>query len=56
LRIRKGDGTELEGQITLSLGVAGARESDAFEDVMHRADAALYTAKREGRNRVCIAG
>lgn len=55
LRIRKIDGTELAGEVTVSLGVAFAERAEDFENMMHRADAALYSAKRQGRNRVCIA-
>lgn len=40
-------------QITASFGIASYRE-DRFEDLVRRADAALYRAKGEGRNRVCI--
>lgn len=39
--------------ITASFGIASYRE-DRFEDLVRRADAALYRAKGEGRNRVCI--
>jgi diguanylate cyclase len=55
LRIRKVDGTELEGCLTISLGVAVARDGEGFDDLMRRANSALYRAKREGRNRVCVA-
>ena len=38
---------------TVSAGIAfGSREGSSFEDVLRRADQALYEAKREGRNRV----
>ena len=41
--------------ITVSLGVAGlAGEGDTAEDLLKRADLALYRAKREGRNRVSL--
>jgi two-component system, cell cycle response regulator len=41
-------------QVTFSAGVAAADERNGFavEDVLGRADAALYRAKRAGRNRV----
>jgi diguanylate cyclase (GGDEF)-like protein len=43
--------------LTISAGVAGASLRDiAFDDVYERADRALYRAKREGRNRVALAG
>jgi diguanylate cyclase len=54
-RIRKPDGTELSGAITVSVGVAVATATESLETLMERADSALYTAKREGRNRVCVA-
>lgn len=42
---------------TLSVGVAMFEgPDDTIEAALHRADAALYQAKREGRNRVVIAG
>lgn len=53
-RIRRENG-EAVGSITVSIGVAVARPDESFEALMARADAALYTAKRSGRNRVCAA-
>jgi two-component system cell cycle response regulator len=41
--------------ITVSLGISSlARVEDAPEDLLKRADQALYRAKREGRNRVSL--
>ena len=42
-------------QLTLSVGVAANRDGDTLDDLMARADAALYEAKRAGRNRVIAA-
>ncbi len=39
-------------QVTLSLGLASLRGSESADQLFMRADAALYQAKREGRNRV----
>jgi diguanylate cyclase (GGDEF)-like protein len=41
---------------TLSIGVASAEGCNSLEELMARADAALYRAKKEGRARVCRAG
>ncbi|HUJ03797.1 MAG TPA: PleD family two-component system response regulator, partial [Rhizomicrobium sp.] len=39
--------------ITVSIGIAGSEKTgDSAEALLHRADQALYRAKREGRNRV----
>ena len=45
-----------EPPITVSIGVAEARAAgESAEDVIRRADAALYQAKQRGRNRVEVA-
>jgi diguanylate cyclase (GGDEF)-like protein len=38
--------------MTVSIGVAVLREGEGFDELLQRADAAMYTAKREGRNRI----
>ncbi|MGI4945562.1 MAG: GGDEF domain-containing protein [Janthinobacterium lividum] len=40
--------------VTISVGVAQARPGEAAAALVERADAALYEAKRTGRNRVCV--
>jgi diguanylate cyclase len=55
-RICRPDGNESIGQVTLSVGVAAARPGDTLEALLERADAAMYAAKRAGRNRVSVAG
>lgn len=42
-------------QITISLGVATIHSRDSIDDLMRRADDALYQAKNNGRNRVELA-
>jgi diguanylate cyclase (GGDEF)-like protein len=39
---------------TISIGVAATMPTESATNVISRADAALYTAKREGRNCVCL--
>ncbi|MCG8568995.1 MAG: GGDEF domain-containing protein [Spirochaetes bacterium] len=38
---------------TMSTGIAEYRENDDFESILHRADLAMYQAKKEGKNRIC---
>ncbi|MFG1383169.1 GGDEF domain-containing protein [Xanthobacter versatilis] len=42
-------------KLTVSIGVAALASSHLLPEAMERADAALYEAKRAGRNRVCCA-
>lgn len=55
-RICRPDGNESIGQVTLSVGVAAAMPGDSLEALLERADAAMYTAKRAGRNQISLAG
>lgn len=43
------------GEITISLGLATRRADETMEQLLARADAALYEAKRSGRNRLSVA-
>jgi diguanylate cyclase (GGDEF)-like protein len=50
------DGPKPDVRVTVSIGVAIARPNDGdVHAVLKRADAALYRAKAEGRDRVCLA-
>ena len=40
---------------TVSQGVAQCRENESLDSLIHRADKALYRAKRNGRNQVAVA-
>ncbi|GAA4855684.1 GGDEF domain-containing protein [Luteimonas vadosa] len=42
--------------VTVSIGATIREPDDDWQSWLGRADAAMYRAKREGRNRVCIAG
>jgi diguanylate cyclase (GGDEF)-like protein len=47
----------LSRPVTVSIGVAArTSEMESFEEMLKRADAALYQAKSRGRNRVCRDG
>jgi diguanylate cyclase len=38
--------------VTVSIGVAMIRDGDSIDSLVQRADQALYSAKRQGRNNV----
>ena len=50
--VKRSTGENL-GYVTISIGVAAFNPKDTVQSVIERADAALYLAKRTGRNRVC---
>jgi len=52
--INRANGEKL-GRITLSGGVAEFMKGESIEDLIARADAALYTAKHNGRNQIAAA-
>ena len=53
-RIQRENDKEDIGSITVSLGVALGTAGETLDMLMFRADRALYSAKRAGRNQVCV--
>lgn len=50
----RGDGRDI-GRVTISVGLATRKKGEDADSLIERADAALYRAKREGRDRVVSA-
>jgi diguanylate cyclase len=51
--IRSKSNQQTVGRITMSIGIAEMRWRDSIEQLIERADLALYKAKETGRNKVC---
>ncbi len=53
-RLKRADTGEPVGEITVSVGATDYRGNESIDDVMQRADNALYRSKEGGRNRVSV--
>jgi diguanylate cyclase len=53
-KIRRLDSNENIEGITISIGISTKKKDEKLEDLIARADKALYTSKKEGRNRITI--
>lgn len=53
-RIYRDRTDETAGSVTISLGIALGGAGESIDQLMARADSALYAAKRAGRNRICV--
>jgi diguanylate cyclase len=54
-RIRRTEGSDAVGGVTVSAGIAAWRVGETFDSLMLRADRALYQSKAGGRNRITLA-
>jgi len=55
-RIKRIGSEEVVDNVTISLGVACRLPGETGDELIARADAALYQSKQQGRNRVTVAG
>jgi diguanylate cyclase len=53
-KIRRLDSNESIEGITISIGISKRKNNEKLNDLIARADKALYTSKKEGRNRITI--
>lgn len=54
-RIQRSSDKENVGRVTISIGVASLMAGETAQQLIARADAALYDSKQRGRNRVTVA-
>jgi diguanylate cyclase len=54
-RIKRVGNNEIVANVTISLGVACRHPGETDQELVSRADAALYQSKQQGRNRVTLA-
>jgi len=53
-RLKKRGSDDTIGQVTVSAGISMVKPGDSPQDIIERADAALYKAKESGRNKVIV--
>jgi diguanylate cyclase len=53
-KIRRGDGGETIGTVTISVGGTAYSPGEPVSEFIHRADEAMYRSKNDGRNRVTM--
>jgi diguanylate cyclase len=53
-RIKRADRDEIVGGVTISIGIATHMEKEELEQLLERADKALYRSKQDGRNRITV--
>ena len=51
-KLKNRESGESYGRLTISIGISQLRPGDSPDDLIRRADEALYKAKQNGRNRV----
>ena len=56
VRLMEFDGVLSGLRVTLSMGIAEFISGETVDDLLHRADQAMYQAKNQGRNKVEVAG
>ena len=54
-RLKKRGSAESIGQVTVSIGISMKKSTDSPNDIIERADTALYQSKENGRNQINVA-